>query len=81
MNFLGKTGNILMILIFIYFWNKYIVTQILKKITGFHKKYNLKNINKQPIKFVINKELKIIKLTQYFYWIGAIIISFQILFK
>jgi hypothetical protein len=81
MDLLLKIGKILIILGLIYLWNKYIVKTLIHKVIGFHKRNNTERINKQPIKFLIDNEFKIIKFAQYFYWFGAIIISFQILFN
>ena len=79
MELITKIGQIFLIIFFVLLWNKYIVTFIVKRVASFHKKYNKKNINKQPIKFVMTNELKIIKFTQYLYWFGAIIISYGII--
>ncbi|SDS03078.1 hypothetical protein SAMN05216503_1749 [Polaribacter sp. KT25b] len=81
MDFLAKIGEVLLIVFFVYLWNKFIVTTLIKKVTGFHKKYNSKNINKQPVKFAVDNELNIIKYTQYFYWFGCLLISIEILFN
>lgn len=79
MDFLAKIWQILLILTIIYFWNKYIPKLLIHNLNKFHKKNNAKNINKQPVKFFIDNELIIIKLAQYFYWFGAIIICISIL--
>jgi hypothetical protein len=52
---------------------------MIKLLVGFHKKNNVKNLNKQPIKFVVENEKNIYNFAAGFYWIGAIIISFGIL--
>ena len=71
-----KIGEVLLILIIVFIWNKYIVTFIIKKIISFHKNYNKSNITKQPFKFLIANELGIIKFAQYFYWFGTLIVCY-----
>lgn len=45
----------------------------------FHKNNNVKNLNKQPIKFVVENEKNIYNFAAGFYWVGAILISLIIL--
>jgi hypothetical protein len=81
MDFLIKILQILLLGILIFLWNKFIVTTIVKTIVRFHKKNNANNIDKQPVKFVVDNELNIIKYAQYFYWFGGLIIAIRILFN
>lgn len=55
------------------------MTHIVKTVNGFHKRNNMANLNRQPINFVMNNEMKIIRVAQGFYWIGGIIIMIGIL--
>ena len=64
----------------IYLWNRFVITIIINKLIGFHKKYNPANLHRQPIKFVVDNETKIVKYIQYFYWFAAIILCCQLLF-
>ena len=79
MDFLAKVSQIIMISLVIYLWNKFIITTLIKKVVNFYKKNNANNLNKQPIKFIVNNELIIIKYAQYFYWFGCLLISIGIL--
>ena len=79
MGIVYKILEIFFILLVTFFWNKYVVTFIVSKVANFHKIFNKNNLDKQPIKFLIKNELNIIKVAQYFYWLGAIIIVFEIL--
>lgn len=77
---LAKIINIILIIFLIYIWNKYVVTYIVKSVNGFHKRNNVVNLTRQPIKFAIENELTIIRFAQGFYWIGGSIIIIGILF-
>ncbi|PZW37627.1 hypothetical protein LX95_02872 [Mesonia algae] len=79
MELTSKIGQILFIIVLIYLWNKFIVKLIIGKVVNFHKKNNAKNLNKQPIKFFVENELKIIKIARLIYWFGGIIIIFGII--
>ena len=68
MEFLSKIASLLFILFLLFLWNKFVVPFLVKLITGFHKRNNKQNLNRQPIKFVIENELKIIRFIQVFYW-------------
>jgi hypothetical protein len=81
MDVLIKIGQVLAIIIVIYLWNKFIIKRLIMKVTDFHRTNNSENTLKQPIKFFVVNELKIIKFAQYFYWFGAIIMSIGILFN
>lgn len=79
MEILLKIFKILVLLLAIYLWNKFVVKNMIRLLVGFHKKNNIKNLNKQPIKFVVENEKNIYNFAAGFYWIGAIFISFGIL--
>lgn len=66
-------------MIFIYAWNRLIVKNIIKHINRFHKRNNAKNLNKQPVKSMIQNERIIYIYTAAFYWGAAILISIGIL--
>ena len=53
---LAKIINIILIIFLIYIWNKYVVTHIVKLVNGFHKRNNVANLTRQPIKFAIENE-------------------------
>ena len=74
MELISKIGQILFIVVLIYLWNKFIVKLLIGTVVNFHKKNNVKNLNKQPIKFFVENELKIINIAKLFYWFGGIII-------
>lgn len=65
----------------IYLWNRFIVKNMIKGLIGFHKAFNAKNLNRQPIRFVVDKEEGIYKFFAGFFWIGAILWSVEILFR
>ena len=68
MEFLSKIASLLFILFLLFLWNKFVVPFLVKLITSFHKRNNKQNLNRQPIKFVIENELNIIRFIQVFYW-------------
>lgn len=70
---------VLFIFIVIYFWNRFAVPYIIHSSINFHKKNNFENIDKQPIKFFIDNNNRIIKIKRIFYWVGFVIISIMIL--
>ena len=74
-----KIFPILILFLIIYLWNRFIIKNIIKLLIGFQKKYNTNNLNKQPIKFIVENEKNIYKLASGFYWFGGIIISLGIL--
>ncbi len=78
MNYLLKIIEIFIILLIIYLWNKYIIPFLIKKVVSFHKSFT--KIDENPaIKFFVKNEQKIINFAQYFYWVGAVIITISIL--
>ncbi|WP_165734419.1 hypothetical protein [Polaribacter sp. 20A6] len=79
MELISKIGQILFIVVLIYLWNKFIVKLLIGTVVNFHKKNNVKNLNKQPIKFFVKNELKIINMARLFYWFGGIIIIIGII--
>ena len=67
------------VILVVYFWNKIIVKQFLVGgIIKYYKNNNSDNLNKQPIKFFINNENKIVNITSLVYWFGAIMILYGI---
>ena len=79
MSYFEKILFVLFILLIIYLWNRFVITTIVKKLIGFHKKYNPANLHRQPIKFVVDNEKNIVKYIQYFYWLAAIVMCYQLL--
>ena len=79
MDLISKIGQILLILVLIHLWNRYVVKMIFGDISEFHKKNNKRNLNKQPIKFFVENELIIINFAKAFYWFGGIIIILEII--
>jgi hypothetical protein len=79
MDILLKIFKILILLLVIYLWNRIIVKNMIKRLVEFHKKNNVQNLNKQPIKYIIENEMNICNFAAGFYWIGGIIISLGIL--
>lgn len=80
MFYFRKILFVLFILLIIYLWNRFVIAAIIRKLIGFHKKYNPNNLHRQPLKFVVDNEISIVKYIQYFYWFAAIIMCCQILF-
>ena len=72
---------VLFILGFIYMWNRFVVKFMIKALVGFHKRNNQKNINRQPIKFLVNNEQGIYLFYASLFWFGAVVISYGILIK
>lgn len=72
MTVLSKIGQVLLLFVFIYLWNRFIVKMIYRKVVGFHER---KNLDKHPIKYLAQNELKMIKVFSGFYWICGIMIS------
>lgn len=65
--------------IIIWIWNKYVPKHIVKSVGNFHRNFNKKNLDKQPIKFALKNEDNFIKFAKIFYWLGFIVISYAIL--
>ena len=61
------------IIIFIYLWNHFLIPFMIGTVVKFHKRHNKENLNKQPVKFLIQNESKIVFVYQSFFWIGAIL--------
>jgi len=74
-----KILKILLLLISVYFWNRYIIKNMFKIIIGFHRKFNTINMNRIPIQFLIQNERKFYIFSALFFWIGAAFISYDIL--
>jgi hypothetical protein len=64
----------IVLVIFIYYWNKYIPRILVSRATGFHKRHNKDSLNTNPIRFFVKHEQRNIKGMQWFYWIGAILV-------
>ena len=52
---------------------------MIKWLVGFHKRNNIKNLDKQPIKFLVQNENNIYKFAAGFYWVGITLASILIL--
>lgn len=78
MVFLTKFLTILFIFLVVFLWNKYIVEFVLNRPEEFRKKYNSKNLDKQPIKFYLDNKTAIIKFAKGFYWFGFVVIAIMI---
>lgn len=48
---------------------------------GFHRRFNSRNLQRNPVKFVIEKRYRIIRVALAFYFIGAVMMYYGILFK
>lgn len=79
MEILIKILKILILCLVIYLWNRFIVKNMIKALVGFHKRNNIKNLNKQPIKFLVQNEHSIYNFAAGFYWIGIAFVSIIIL--
>jgi len=80
MEFLIKFKDVLLLLGFIYVWNRYLIKHMIKSVVDFHKKNNSKNLDKQPTKFLIQNEKNVHIVYSAFFWFGALVISYGILF-
>ena len=78
---ISKLLQVLFLLIFIYLWNRFVVRFMIKALVGFHKRNNQKNANRQPIKFLIENEESIYIVYASFFWFGAVVLSYGILFN
>lgn len=76
-----KVIKILILFIVIFLWNKFVVKILLKQSIALHKKVNAQKLDKQPIKFLIENEKNIYNFAVWFYWIGFVFISLNILLK
>ena len=81
MEVLYKILQVIFLLGFIYLLNRFIVRYMITYITGFHKRNNQKNLNRQPLKFLIDNEENIYKIYCVYFWFGALVISYGILFN
>jgi len=70
MGLLLKAILISALFVLIYLWNKFVPNFIVKSGSNFHRKFNKKNLNRQPIKFVLANEENIIKFYKSFFWIA-----------
>jgi len=74
-----KIFLIVILFLFIYTWNKYVPRFIVKGVGNFHRAFNKKNIDRQPIKFILKSEYIIINAMKYFYWICFLAFVYVIL--
>ena len=74
-----KIESLIILFAFVWIWNRYVPKTIFRRVIGFHEKHNAKNLDKQPIKFFVDHEEKMVAGAKLFYWIGAIIIGIGIL--
>ena len=58
--------------IFIYFWNKFVPKWIIRATGRSWRGHNFENLSKQEKELALAPENFIIKIIQYFYWIGFI---------
>ena len=79
MELISKIGQIIFIIVLVYLWNKLIVKLVIRKVVDFHKKNNVENLNRQPIKFFVENDSNIIKIARFIYWFGGVIIIFGII--
>jgi len=80
MDIVNKILEVLFLFVLVYFWNRFAIRHIIKSLSDFHKKNNQHNLDKQPIKFFVGNEGYIYIFACGFYWFGALIISYGILF-
>lgn len=81
MEILNKVWLILSVVVLIYLWNTYIIPFIVKFVVRYHKRNKSSNLHRNPIKFFVENEAKIIKYLAGFYWFGAFIITVGILIR
>ena len=76
---MNKLLEIIFIITVTYLWNRFIPKLVVGLSVNFHKKYNAHNLHRQPLKFMVEYEKKIIIAYQTFFWVGAIVIIIDIL--
>ena len=81
MDLLLKISTILALFLIVYLWNRFIIKNMIKAVVGFHKRNNGENLDKQPVKFLIQNEHAIYRFSAGFYWIAIVLISIVILFN
>jgi hypothetical protein len=74
-----KIGTLAILFAVVWIWNRYIPKVIFRKVIRFHEKNNAKNIDKQPLKFLVDHEEKMVSGVRIVYWIAAIIVGLGIL--
>lgn len=79
MEILIKLGKIALIIGFVYLWNRFIVKKMIRLVINFHKRHNQKNLHRQPVKFLVKNEGNIYKYYAAFFWLGAALMSYDIL--
>jgi hypothetical protein len=72
-------AQIIVVIGIVYLVNRFLVPYVFNILIGFHEKYNSKNLNRQPIKFVMENKAKLIKGFSIFYWVAGAIIIYGIL--
>ncbi len=80
MGLIYKILHVLILLVFIYLWNRFVIPYMLTRIVDFHKNNNQQNLHRHPIKFLITNEKNIVKATTTFFWAGALFQAYFILF-
>jgi hypothetical protein len=73
-SFLTKLLLSVLLVLLIYFWNKFVPKRLIRGATNFHKKHNKGALNTNPVRFVVKNEAKLIKGMQVFYWMAALLI-------
>ncbi len=76
MSLLYKFGVAVVIIGFIYLWNRFVIRTMIKLLIGFHRKYNSSNLERQPIRFFVNNEDQIVRFFEGFFWIGGAVAVF-----
>jgi len=79
MDLLLKAILISALFVLIYWWNKFVPNFIVKSGSNFHRKFNKKNLNRQPIQFVLTNEENIIKFYKSFLGIAFALWAYFIL--
>jgi hypothetical protein len=74
-----KIGSLIILFAIVWIWNRHVPKTLLRRVIRFHEKHNAKNLDKQPIKFFVDHEEKMVVGAKLIYWIGAIIIGVGIL--
>lgn len=74
-----KIGSLTILYAVVWIWNRYVPKTLFRRVIGFHEKHNTKNLDKQPIKFFVDHEEKMVAGAKLVYWIGAIAIGIGII--
>lgn len=79
MSILTKIILIVILILIFYLWNRFIVKNMIKWFIWFHSKNSGKYLNKQTIRFIVEKEQNIYNFVAGFFWVGVILISVSII--